>query len=105
MKDQAPFNLNKHHDFYWLTSKSQFHGKLNQKKLKKTDHFFTNFSEIFTIQKNSNDLKKKMSLEKIINKDFMNSEFQLLFVRNMKWYEKAVYVMLQSIYWKLLARM
>ena len=38
-----------------------------------------------------------MSLEKIINKDFMNSEFQLVFVRNMKWYEKAVYVMLYSI--------
>ena len=39
-----------------------------------------------------------MSLEEIINKDFMNSGLQLLFVRNMKWYEKAVYVMLYSIY-------
>ena len=27
----------------------------------------------------------------------MNSEFQLLFARNLKWYEKAVYVMLYSI--------
>ena len=43
-----------------------------------------------------------MSFEKIINKDFMNSEFQLLFVRNMKWHEKVVYVILYSIYSKLL---
>ena len=43
-----------------------------------------------------------MSLEKIINKEFMNSEFQLLFVQSMKSYEKAVYVMLYSINWELL---
>ena len=84
--------------FLLINIKKLISWQIKSKEKLKTDHFFTNFSEIFTIQKNSNDLKKKMSLEKIINKDFMNSEFQLLFVRNMKWYEKAVSVMLYSIY-------